>query len=52
MRRDPDDDYLLGCAGAGGANYLVTGDDELLAVSRHRALIILRPREFLAILAH
>jgi len=30
--RDPDDDYLLGCAASGGADYLVTGDDDLLTV--------------------
>ena len=34
--RDPSDDLLLGCAAAGDANYLVTGDAD---------------REFLALLA-
>jgi putative PIN family toxin of toxin-antitoxin system len=49
--RDPDDDRLLGCAAAGDANYLVTGDGALLAVGRHRGVTILTAREFLALLA-
>ena len=49
--RDPDDDYLLGCAAAGGVDYLVTGDDDLLTVGRYREVSILRAREFLALLS-
>lgn len=49
--RDPDDDYLLGCADAGGADYLVTGDQDLLAVGRYQSVTVLRAREFLAILS-
>lgn len=49
--RDPDDDYLLGCAAAGAAAYLVTGDEDLLAVGSFRSVTILRAREYLAILA-
>lgn len=49
--RDPDDDYLLGCAVAGGADYLVTGDDDLLTIGRYRGVAILRAREFLAIIS-
>lgn len=49
--RDPDDDYLLGCAAGGGADYLVTGDADLLAVGRYRDITIVAARAFLAILA-
>ena len=49
--RDPSDDYLLVCAAAGDANYLVTGDGDLLAVGRYRGVTILTAREFLALLA-
>jgi putative PIN family toxin of toxin-antitoxin system len=49
--RDPDDDYLLGCAAAGGADYVVTGDDDLLVVGRYRDVAIVNAREFLALLS-
>lgn len=51
VSRDPDDDYLLGCAEAGGADYLVTGDDDLLSVERYRAVVIVDARTFLAVLS-
>jgi putative PIN family toxin of toxin-antitoxin system len=49
--RDPDDDYLLGCAASGGADYLVTGDDDLLAVRQHKDVAIVDARTFLAVLS-
>ena len=49
--RDPDDDYLLGCAAEGGANYLVTGDEDLLTIGRYQGVVILNARDFLAIIA-
>lgn len=49
--RDPDDGYLLGCADAGGAHYLVTGDADLLTLGRYRNVVILDARRFLAVLA-
>lgn len=49
--RDPDDDYLLGCAAAGGADYLVTGDDDLLAVRQYRDVAIVDARTFRAVLS-
>ena len=51
VSRDPDDDYLLGCAGAGGADYLVTGDDDLLSVGQYRGVVIVDARTFLAVLS-
>ncbi len=49
--RDRDDDYLLGCAASDGADYLVTGDDDLLAVRQHGDVVIVDARAFLAILS-
>lgn len=51
--RDPKDDYLLACAVAGQAHYLVTGDRDLLALDGEPALGVLRiltPLDFLAAL--
>ncbi len=51
--RDPKDDPLLACALAGSADYIVTGDADLLALDGHSALGRLRivtPRAFLALL--
>lgn len=48
--RDPDDDYLLGCAAAGRVHYLVTGDADLLTLKRYETVVILTAREFLAVL--
>ena len=49
--RGPDDDYLLGCAAAGGVDYLVTGDADLLAVGRYRGVTIVDARQFLGVLS-
>ena len=51
--RDPKDDPLLACALGGQADYLVTGDADLLALAGHPALGQLRivtPRAFLTLL--
>jgi putative PIN family toxin of toxin-antitoxin system len=49
--RDPDDDYLLGCAAAGGVECLVTGDADLLAVREYRGVTIVDGRQFLGVLS-
>ena len=49
--RDPDDDYFLGCAAAGGADYLVTADEDLLVVRQYRDVAIVDTRTFLALLS-
>ena len=41
---DPDDLPVLGTAIAGGAEFLVTGDRELLALGTYRSVSILSPR--------
>ena len=49
--RDPDDDYLLGCAAAGGVDYLVTADADLLSVGRYRGVSIVDARQFLGLVS-
>jgi len=47
VHADSDDTAFLECAVAGGANYLVSGDDDLLAIGEYRGVRILTPDEFL-----
>ena len=47
--RDPNDDKILELAVNGRANYIVTGDDDLLVMNSFRGIEIVRPAEFLAI---
>jgi uncharacterized protein len=44
--RDPDDDAILACALAGEADYLVTGNADLLALKSFEGTQILSPRNF------
>ena len=44
--RDPDDRWILASAIAGGADVLVTGDQDLLAITAQAPLTILNPRGF------
>ncbi len=49
--RDRKDDYLLAYALVGAAEYLVTGDDDLLALGMIDQVTIVRPAEFAALLS-
>jgi uncharacterized protein len=51
VSRDPKDDYLLVLALIGRADYLVTGDEDLLSLKQVETVTILRPSEFAALLA-
>lgn len=44
--RDPDDDAILGTAGAGNADCIVTGDSDLLVLERFQGVDIVSPSEF------
>ncbi len=44
--RDPDDDLILFCAVTAEADFLVTGDKDLLAIGEHGKIKILDPRGF------
>jgi uncharacterized protein len=46
--RDPEDDKFLEAALAGHADYIVSGDGDLLELTPFEAIPILRPAEFLA----
>ena len=45
--RDPDDDHVLGTAIAGNADYIVTGDRDLLVLERFQTVGIISPSEFM-----
>lgn len=47
--RDPDDERVLADAIAGGAEILVSGDDDLLAVAPESPIPILSPRAFMTL---
>lgn len=49
--RDRDDDKFLACALAAGAEAVVSGDHDLLDVSPYEGVVVLRPGEFVALLA-
>jgi uncharacterized protein len=44
--RDPDDDEILACAVAIGANCLVTGDSDLQEIGNYGSVKIVSPRSF------
>ena len=46
----PEDDLILATAVSAQANYLVTGDRQLLALGQHQGVQIVTPRDFAAIL--
>ena len=47
--RDPKDDKILELAVNGNADYIVTGDDDLLAMNPFRDIEIVRPADFLTV---
>jgi putative PIN family toxin of toxin-antitoxin system len=48
--RDPDDIKVLGLAAASNADYIVTGDQDLLVLKNFQGIPILNPRAFSDIL--
>jgi putative PIN family toxin of toxin-antitoxin system len=46
--RDPNDDMVLECAVLAGAQIIVSGDKDLLALSSYRGIRIMTPAKFLA----
>jgi len=49
--RGPDDAKLLNCAAAGGADYIVSGDKDLLSLSEYKGVVIVTPSDFVRILS-
>ena len=50
IEEDPSDNRVLEVAIAGGAAYIVTGDDHLLSLKQYRGVAILNPAGFLTLL--
>lgn len=48
--RDIKDDKFLACGIEGKADYIITGDEDLLVLKKYQGLKIVAPREFLDIL--
>jgi putative PIN family toxin of toxin-antitoxin system len=48
--RDPKDDKFLACAVEGNADYLATGDSDLLDLGSIQAIPILRPHDFVELM--
>lgn len=47
--RDPDDDKFIDCAVAGKAEYIVSGDDDLLSLKKVMQIEIATARDFLKV---
>ncbi|MES0361288.1 MAG: putative toxin-antitoxin system toxin component, PIN family [Anaerolineales bacterium] len=50
IKSDPEDDKYLECAVAGGAAYIISGDQHLLRLVEYQGMPILSPAEFLVVL--
>ncbi len=50
VRRDANDDKFFACAVAGGADYIVSEDNDVLALGESRGVRTIRAAEFLALL--
>lgn len=49
--RDPKDDAVVACAKEGEADYIVSGDQDLLVLGEYEGIQIVTPRQFVEILA-
>jgi len=49
--RDPSDDMILATAIESGADYIVSGDKDLLTLESYDQVRIIRPAEFVTVLA-
>jgi putative PIN family toxin of toxin-antitoxin system len=49
--RDPNDDMIISCAIDATADYIVTGDEDLLILKRYKDIVIINPRNFEALFA-
>jgi putative PIN family toxin of toxin-antitoxin system len=47
--RDPNDNMMIACAIDATADYIVTGDEDLLILKKYKDVIILNPRNFEAL---
>jgi putative PIN family toxin of toxin-antitoxin system len=49
--RDPNDDMIIACAIAATADYIVTGDEDMLILKNYKDIVIINPRNFEALFA-
>ena len=49
VSRDPEDDYVIATALAGGASHLVTRDNDLLTLKTYQTITMMTPEEFIAL---
>jgi putative PIN family toxin of toxin-antitoxin system len=49
--RDPKDDSVVACAKQGEADYIVSGDRDLLVLGEYEGIQVVTPRQFVEILA-
>ncbi|MCA9994806.1 MAG: putative toxin-antitoxin system toxin component, PIN family [Anaerolineales bacterium] len=50
--RDPEDDKFIACAIEGNANYIVTGDSDLLTLRNYKHVAMIRAYDFVELLDH
>jgi len=50
VKADPNDDKFIEAAVAGGAEYIISGDNHLLGLGSYRGISIITGREFLDLL--
>ena len=48
--RDPSDNKIIECAQAGNADYIVTGDDDLLSLKKYADILIVSPNDFVKLI--
>jgi putative PIN family toxin of toxin-antitoxin system len=48
--RDPNDDMIIACAVASGAEYIVTRDKDLLSLAQYEGIVMIKPEAFLHVL--
>jgi putative PIN family toxin of toxin-antitoxin system len=51
VTRDPKDDAVVACAVEGEADYIVSGDQDLLVLGRYETVQVVTPRQFVDVLA-
>ena len=44
--RDPKDDHIIALAESAGADYIITGDEDLIIMKKHGSTRIVTPRQF------
>ena len=49
--RDSDDNIILECAVAAKAEYIITGDDDLLSIGEYKSITIMNSADFLKIVS-